>query len=103
MVLSYSQFTLSTPTNQDINVIMAGKILILIMNKNAAPKPMIQIPENPNPKSGIVPGSCSFEEMLSAVADFKAPVFEPGGSMQQGMYTPKGELLLLLLPKCVIV
>lgn len=49
-----------------------------------------QIPENPNPKSGVVPGSCSFEEMLSAVADFKAPVFEPGGSMQQGMYTPKG-------------
>uniref|UniRef100_A0A6Q2WS24 E3 ubiquitin-protein ligase n=1 Tax=Esox lucius TaxID=8010 RepID=A0A6Q2WS24_ESOLU len=47
---------------------------------------------NPNPKSGIVPGSCSFEEMLSAVADFKAPVFEPGGSMQQGMYTPKAEV-----------
>lgn len=39
----------------------------------------------------MVPGSCSFEEMLSAVADFKAPVFEPGGSMQQGMYTPKGD------------
>lgn len=37
-----------------------------------------------------MPGACSFEEMLSAVADFKAPVFEPGGSMQQGMYTPKG-------------
>ncbi|TKS67230.1 E3 ubiquitin-protein ligase UBR3 [Collichthys lucidus] len=51
-----------------------------------------KIPENPNPKSGIVPGSCSFEEMLSAVADFKAPVFEPGGSMQQGMYTPKAEV-----------
>uniref|UniRef100_A0A8D0CHZ5 E3 ubiquitin-protein ligase n=1 Tax=Scleropages formosus TaxID=113540 RepID=A0A8D0CHZ5_SCLFO len=47
---------------------------------------------NPNPKSGIVPGSCSFEAMLSAVADFKAPVFEPGGSMQQGMYTPKAEV-----------
>ncbi|KAJ8351977.1 hypothetical protein SKAU_G00234530 [Synaphobranchus kaupii] len=30
--------------------------------------------------------------MLSAVADFKAPVFEPGGSMQQGMYTPKTEV-----------
>ncbi|KAI1884832.1 hypothetical protein AGOR_G00213900 [Albula goreensis] len=30
--------------------------------------------------------------MLSAVADFKAPVFEPGGSMQQGMYTPKAEV-----------
>uniref|UniRef100_A0A8C8DFG9 E3 ubiquitin-protein ligase n=1 Tax=Oncorhynchus tshawytscha TaxID=74940 RepID=A0A8C8DFG9_ONCTS len=41
---------------------------------------------------GIVPGSCSFEEMLSAVADFKAPVFELGGSMQQGMYTPKAEV-----------
>ncbi|RXN07156.1 E3 ubiquitin- ligase UBR3-like protein [Labeo rohita] len=50
------------------------------------------IPENPNPKSGVVPGSCSFEEMLSAVADFKAPVFEPGGSMQQGMYTPKADV-----------
>ncbi|MBN3291380.1 UBR3 ligase, partial [Polypterus senegalus] len=50
------------------------------------------IPENPNPKSGIVPGSYSFETMLSAVADFKAPVFEPGGSMQQGMYTPKAEV-----------
>uniref|UniRef100_A0A8C5DFB6 E3 ubiquitin-protein ligase n=1 Tax=Gouania willdenowi TaxID=441366 RepID=A0A8C5DFB6_GOUWI len=50
------------------------------------------IPENPNPKSGVVPGSCSFEDMLSAVADFKAPVFEPGGSMQQGMYTPKAEV-----------
>ena len=57
-----------------------------------------QIPENPNPKSGVVPGSCSFEEMLSAVADFKAPVFEPGGSMQQGMYTPKGETLGVTLP-----
>uniref|UniRef100_A0ACB8G0W8 E3 ubiquitin-protein ligase ubr3 n=1 Tax=Sphaerodactylus townsendi TaxID=933632 RepID=A0ACB8G0W8_9SAUR len=50
------------------------------------------IPENPNPKSGIVPGSLSFESMLSAVADFKAPIFEPGGSMQQGMYTPKAEV-----------
>ncbi|KAJ7415577.1 e3 ubiquitin-protein ligase ubr3 [Willisornis vidua] len=50
------------------------------------------IPENPNPKSGIIPGSLSFESVLSAVADFKAPVFEPGGSMQQGMYTPKAEV-----------
>lgn len=33
--------------------------------------------------------------MLSGVADFKAPVFEPGGSMQQGMYTPKGTFSLL--------
>lgn len=62
----------------------------------AVPWQILQIPENPNPKSGIVPGSCSFEEMLSAVADFKAPVSEPGGSMQQGMYTPKGELPFLL-------
>uniref|UniRef100_A0A8C6V8X7 E3 ubiquitin-protein ligase n=1 Tax=Naja naja TaxID=35670 RepID=A0A8C6V8X7_NAJNA len=41
---------------------------------------------------GIIPGSLSFESMLSAVADFKAPVFEAGGSMQQGMYTPKGRI-----------
>ncbi|KAJ8255418.1 hypothetical protein GJAV_G00204660 [Gymnothorax javanicus] len=52
----------------------------------------INIPENPNPKSGAVPGACSFEDVLSDVADFKAPVFEPGGSMQQGMYTPKNEV-----------
>ncbi|GCC36078.1 hypothetical protein chiPu_0014569 [Chiloscyllium punctatum] len=37
-------------------------------------------------------GSYYFETMLSAVADFKAPVFEPGGSMQQGMYTPKADV-----------
>ncbi|KAG7466885.1 hypothetical protein MATL_G00147050 [Megalops atlanticus] len=30
--------------------------------------------------------------MLSTAADFRAPVFEPGGSMQQGMYTPKAEV-----------
>uniref|UniRef100_A0A4W3I964 E3 ubiquitin-protein ligase n=1 Tax=Callorhinchus milii TaxID=7868 RepID=A0A4W3I964_CALMI len=42
--------------------------------------------------SGIIPGSYYFEAMLSAVADFKAPVFEPGGSMQQGMYTPKADV-----------
>lgn len=55
---------------------------------------MLHIPENPNPKSGIIPGSYSFESVLSAVADFKAPVFEPGGSMQQGMYTPKGNIFV---------
>uniref|UniRef100_UPI003590070B E3 ubiquitin-protein ligase UBR3 isoform X3 n=1 Tax=Myxine glutinosa TaxID=7769 RepID=UPI003590070B len=47
------------------------------------------IPENPNPKSGVSLGTGYFEKVLSAVADFRAPVFEPGGSMQQGMYTPK--------------
>lgn len=62
----------------------------------------MQIPENPNPKSGIVPGSCSFEEMLSAVADFKAPVSEPGGSMQQGMYTPKGKPWLIRLRLLIV-
>ncbi|KAM9304950.1 E3 ubiquitin-protein ligase UBR3 [Gastrophryne carolinensis] len=53
---------------------------------------VLYIPESPNPKSGVMPSSCSFESVLSAVADFKAPVFEPGGSMQQGMYTPKAEI-----------
>lgn len=31
------------------------------------------------------------------MADFKAPVFEPGGSMQQGMYTPKGRTFMVVL------
>eukprot|EP00064_Thunnus_orientalis_P011082 superscaffoldBa00001567_g11112 len=73
----------------DDEILRAEMVSQLCMNDRTHSALLDLIPENPNPKSGIVPGSCSFEEMLSAVADFKAPVFEPGGSMQQGMYTPK--------------
>ncbi|XP_053554395.1 LOW QUALITY PROTEIN: E3 ubiquitin-protein ligase UBR3 [Bombina bombina] len=76
----------------DDEILRAEMIAQLCMNDRTHSSLLDLIPENPNPKSGIMPGSCSFESMLSAVADFKAPVFEPGGSMQQGMYTPKGEV-----------
>ncbi|KAM4626256.1 E3 ubiquitin-protein ligase UBR3 [Discoglossus pictus] len=76
----------------DDEILRAEMIAQLCMNDRTHSSLLELIPENPNPKSGIIPGSCSFESMLSAVADFKAPVFEPGGSMQQGMYTPKGEV-----------
>uniref|UniRef100_A0A8B9LV10 E3 ubiquitin-protein ligase n=1 Tax=Astyanax mexicanus TaxID=7994 RepID=A0A8B9LV10_ASTMX len=76
----------------DDEILRAEMVSQLCMNDRTHSSLLDLIPENPNPKSGIVPGSCSFEEMLSAVADFKAPVFEPGGSMQQGMYTPKAEV-----------
>uniref|UniRef100_A0A3Q3J047 E3 ubiquitin-protein ligase n=1 Tax=Monopterus albus TaxID=43700 RepID=A0A3Q3J047_MONAL len=76
----------------DDEILRAEMVSQLCMNDRTHSALLDLIPENPNPKSGIVPGSCSFEEMLSAVADFKAPVFEPGGSMQQGMYTPKAEV-----------
>ncbi|CAB1328486.1 unnamed protein product [Coregonus sp. 'balchen'] len=76
----------------DDEILRAEMVSQLCMNDRTHSSLLDLIPENPNPKSGIVPGSCSFEEMLSAVADFKAPVFEPGGSMQQGMYTPKEEV-----------
>ncbi|CAM9941400.1 unnamed protein product [Lampetra planeri] len=36
--------------------------------------------------------SIYFESMLASVATFKAPVLEPGGTMQQGMYTPTPEV-----------
>uniref|UniRef100_A0A672SMC3 E3 ubiquitin-protein ligase n=1 Tax=Sinocyclocheilus grahami TaxID=75366 RepID=A0A672SMC3_SINGR len=75
----------------DDEILRAEMVSQLCMNDRTHSSLLDLIPENPNPKSGVVPGSCSFEEMLSAVADFKAPVFEPGGSMQQGMYTPKGD------------
>ncbi|XP_053295045.1 E3 ubiquitin-protein ligase ubr3 isoform X1 [Pleuronectes platessa] len=76
----------------DDEILRSEMVSQLCMNDRTHSALLDLIPENPNPKSGIVPGSCSFEEMLSSVADFKAPVFEPGGSMQQGMYTPKAEV-----------
>ncbi|XP_062390894.1 E3 ubiquitin-protein ligase ubr3 isoform X3 [Sardina pilchardus] len=76
----------------DDEILRAEMVSQLCMNDRTHSSLLDLIPENPNPKSGIVPGSCSFEDMLSAVADFKAPVFEPGGSMQQGMYTPKAKV-----------
>ncbi|KAJ3592561.1 hypothetical protein NHX12_007688 [Muraenolepis orangiensis] len=76
----------------DDEILRSEMVSQLCMNDRTHSSLLDLIPENPNPKSGVVPGSCSFEEMLSTVADFKAPVFEPGGSMQQGMYTPKAEV-----------
>nr|XP_033800346.1 E3 ubiquitin-protein ligase UBR3 isoform X5 [Geotrypetes seraphini] len=76
----------------DDEILRAEMVAQLCMNDRTHSSLLDLIPENPNPKSGIIPGSYSFESMLSAVADFKAPVFEPGGSMHQGMYTPKAEV-----------
>ncbi|KAJ7345658.1 hypothetical protein JRQ81_001608, partial [Phrynocephalus forsythii] len=78
----------------DDEILRAEMVAQLCMNDrtHSALLDLISLQKNPNPKSGILPGSLSFESMLSAVADFKAPVFEPGGSMQQGMYTPKAEV-----------
>ncbi|CAL9690267.1 unnamed protein product [Knipowitschia caucasica] len=76
----------------DDEILRAEMVSQMCMNDRTHSALLDLIPENPNPKSGNVSGACSFEEMLSAVADFKAPVFEPGGSMQQGMYTPKAEV-----------
>ncbi|XP_075465223.1 E3 ubiquitin-protein ligase UBR3 isoform X3 [Ascaphus truei] len=76
----------------DDEILRAEMIAQLCMNDRTHSSLLDLIPENPNPKSGIIPGSYSFESVLSTVADFKAPVFEPGGSMQQGMYTPNAEV-----------
>jgi E3 ubiquitin-protein ligase UBR3 len=35
-----------------------------------------------------------YESTLQSVADFKMPVFEPGGAIQQGKYQPKGSVWL---------
>uniref|UniRef100_UPI00398E92C3 E3 ubiquitin-protein ligase ubr3 isoform X6 n=1 Tax=Pristiophorus japonicus TaxID=55135 RepID=UPI00398E92C3 len=76
----------------DDEILRAEMVAQLCMSDRTHSTLLDLIPENPNPKSGIIPGSYYFENMLSAVADFKAPVFEPGGSMQQGMYTPKADV-----------
>ncbi|XP_061091060.1 E3 ubiquitin-protein ligase ubr3 isoform X3 [Conger conger] len=86
-----SSLRLNTGMTDD-EILRAEMVSQLCMNDRTHSSLQDLIPENPNPKSGRVPGSCSFEDMLSVVADFKAPVFEPGGSMQQGMYTPKTEV-----------
>ncbi|XP_059822600.1 E3 ubiquitin-protein ligase ubr3 isoform X1 [Hypanus sabinus] len=76
----------------DDEILRAEMVAQLCMSDRTHSTLLDLIPENPNPKSGIIPGSYYFENMLSAVADFKAPAFEPGGSMQQGMYTPKADV-----------
>ncbi|XP_063285782.1 E3 ubiquitin-protein ligase UBR3 isoform X4 [Pelobates fuscus] len=76
----------------DDEILRAEMIAQLCMNDRTHSSLLDLIPESPNPKSSVIAGGCSFESVLSAVADFKAPVFEPGGSMQQGMYTPKSEI-----------
>uniref|UniRef100_A0A8C5R974 E3 ubiquitin-protein ligase n=1 Tax=Leptobrachium leishanense TaxID=445787 RepID=A0A8C5R974_9ANUR len=78
----------------DDEILRAEMIAQLCMNDrtHSSLLDLISFWMSPNPKSSVIPGGCSFESVLSGVGDFKAPVFEPGGSMQQGMYTPKSEV-----------
>lgn len=43
-------------------------------------------------KCGITSQNKDFESILTKVADYKAPNFEAGGTMLQGMYVPKPEI-----------
>ncbi|KAI0233528.1 E3 ubiquitin-protein ligase UBR3 [Lamellibrachia satsuma] len=43
-------------------------------------------------KCGLTGQTKHFESTLKEVADYKAPNFEAGGAMQQGMYVPKGDI-----------
>ena len=37
------------------------------------------------------------------IADYKAPNFEAGGTMQQGMYIPKGNIMERLHLRCITI
>ncbi|XP_075927773.1 E3 ubiquitin-protein ligase UBR3 isoform X3 [Petromyzon marinus] len=76
----------------DEEALRAEMVAQLCMSDKTHSNLLDLIPENPNPKSGLSLGSIYFESMLASVATFKAPVLEPGGTMQQGMYTPTPEV-----------
>ncbi|XP_054716089.1 E3 ubiquitin-protein ligase ubr3-like [Uloborus diversus] len=43
-------------------------------------------------KCGAISQNKDFESILNKLADYKAPIFEAGGAMLQGMYVPKPEV-----------
>ena len=62
-------------------------LTLLCMSDRTHSQLMDLMPE----KCGLTGQAKDFEPTLKQVADYKAPNFEAGGTMQQGMYVPKGE------------
>ena len=61
-------------------------LTLLCMSDRTHSQLMDLMPE----KCGLTGQAKDFEPTLKQVADYKAPNFEAGGAMQQGMYVPKG-------------
>ena len=65
-------------------------VTLLCTNDRTHSQLMDSLPE----KCGLSGQVKEFSETLEKVADYKGPVFEPGGSMQQGIYLPKSKSLV---------
>lgn len=63
-------------------------VTLLCMSDRTHSLLMDMMPE----KCGLTGQAKDFEQTLKEVADYKAPNFESGGNMQQGMYIPKGNV-----------
>lgn len=63
-------------------------VSLLCMSDRTHSQLMDLLPEN----SGMTSLNRDFESILNKVADYKAPNFEAGGTMLQGMYMPKPEI-----------
>lgn len=63
-------------------------ISLLCMNDRTHSQLMELLPE----KCGTTSQNKDFESILSQIADYKAPNFEAGGNMVQGIYVPKAEI-----------
>ncbi|XP_076360822.1 ubr3 ubiquitin ligase isoform X3 [Tachypleus tridentatus] len=63
-------------------------ISLLTMNDRTHSQLMDLLPE----KCGTASQNKDFESILTKVADYRAPNFEAGGTMLQGMYVPKPEI-----------
>ncbi|XP_023241163.1 E3 ubiquitin-protein ligase ubr3-like, partial [Centruroides sculpturatus] len=63
-------------------------VSLLCMSDRTHSQLMDLLPEN----SGMTSQNRDFESILNKVADYKAPNFEAGGTMLQGMYMPKPEI-----------
>lgn len=67
-------------------------LTLLCMSDRTHSQLMDLMPE----KCGLTGHAKDFEPTLKKVADYKAPNFEAGGTMQQGMYMPKGEIIIIM-------
>jgi E3 ubiquitin-protein ligase UBR3 len=63
-------------------------VSLLCVNDRTHSQLMDLMPE----KCGLAGQTKDFEPTLTLIADYKAPNFEAGGGMQQGMYVPKAHV-----------
>ena len=75
-------------TEEDLTAL--EMLTLLCMSDRTHSQLMDLMPE----KCGLTGHTKDFEPTLKEISDYRAPNFEVGGTMQQGMYIPKGSASL---------